>query len=132
MKQYVVAVAVGLSVAALLAGCGGSAATGSPAAGATGASGGGAGPASTVCATFYADGDLQGASLVAKAPTDDEAKLPVSFNDVMSSVAVTQGCTVTAYADGDFGGQQVTFTETSKTVPPSINDQMSSFKCACH
>jgi hypothetical protein len=49
----------------------------------------------------------------------------------MSSVAVTPGCTVMAYADANYGGQEVTFSQTAKTVPASINDQMSSFTCKC-
>jgi peptidase inhibitor family I36 len=87
--------------------------------------------APTVCATFYADGQLKGATLVAKAPVDNSPAVPADFNDVMSSVAVTAGCTVMAYADGNYGGQEVTFTQTTESVPASINDQMSSYKCSC-
>ena len=36
-----------------------------------------------------------------------------------------------AYADANHGGQEVTFSQTAKTVPASINDQMSSFTCKC-
>ena len=36
-----------------------------------------------------------------------------------------------AYADGNYGGQEVTFTQTTELVPASINDQMSSYKCSC-
>jgi hypothetical protein len=111
--------------AALFTACGGeSSSGGAPATPA-------APPAPTVCATFYADANLKGATLVSMGPTDNAATVPAAFNDVMSSVAVTAGCTAMAYADGNFGGQEVTFTQTAQTVPASINDQMSSYKCSC-
>jgi hypothetical protein len=125
MRNAVV-LAVAISSVALLVGCGGGAAQG------TGASGGASTAAPAVCATFYMDVDLQGVSLVAKGPSDDEPTIPPQFNDNMSSVAVTPGCTVMAYADGNYSGQAVTFTETTKAIVPTFNDQMSSFKCACH
>jgi Peptidase inhibitor family I36 len=119
------ALGAGLVASLLLAlgtGCGG---------GASSAPAPAAASAPTVCATFYADGQLKGATLVAKGPVDDSPTVPADFNDVMSSVAVTAGCTVQAYADGNYGGQEVTFTQTTETVPASINDQMSSYKCSC-
>jgi hypothetical protein len=131
MKEHVVKTAVASWVIAFVTNCGGSSGAGAGAAGPSAAGGDSGTAAITVCATFYADGDLQGASLVAKGPSDDEPTIPASFNDVMSSVAVTPGCTVMAYADGNHGGQEVTFTQTAKTVPASINDQMSSFTCKC-
>ena len=79
----------------------------------------------------YADAELKGATLVSMGPTDDSPTVPPSFNDVMSSVAVTEGCTVMAYADGNYGGAEVTFTQTATTVPATINDNMSSYKCTC-
>jgi hypothetical protein len=85
----------------------------------------------TVCATFYADSPLKGATLVSMGPTDDSATVPPAFNDVMSSVAVTPGCTVMAYGDGNYGGPEVTFTQTTETIPAAFNDQMSSYKCSC-
>ncbi|MGO9837194.1 MAG: peptidase inhibitor family I36 protein [Polyangiaceae bacterium] len=88
-------------------------------------------PAPTVCATFYADAQLKGATLVSMGPADNSPTVPATFNDVMSSVAVNPGCTVMAYADGNYGGQEVTFTQTAELVPASINDQMSSYKCTC-
>ena len=132
MREYVVAVAVVFSVVASVANCGGASSAGPGAAGPSAADGGADVVTSSVCATFYADGDLQGTSLVAHGPSDGNPKLADSFNDVMSSVAVTPGCTVMAYADADYGGQEVTFTQTTKAVPPAFNDQMSSFKCTCH
>jgi hypothetical protein len=87
--------------------------------------------AQTVCATFYADAALKGATLVSLGPTDNSPTVPAAFNDAMSSVAVTPGCTVSAYADGNYGGQEVTFDKTAELVPPSMNDQMSSYKCSC-
>ena len=124
MRADAVAIAAVFSVVVSVVGCGGGATEGPTATAPTSA-------APSVCATFYADGDLQGATLVAKAPGDDQPKIPSSFNDNMSSVAVTSGCTVMAYADADYGGQEFTFTETTKAIPPAFNDQMSSFKCAC-
>ena len=88
-------------------------------------------PAPTVCATFYDDAHLKGATLVSMGPADSSPTVPATFNDVMSSVAVTPGCTVMAYADGNYGGQEVTFTQTTEVVPAPINDQMSSYKCTC-
>ena len=132
MKEHVAKTAVALWVIAFVTNCGGSSSAGPGAAGPSTAGGDAGSPASSVCATFYADGDLQGASLVANAPSDDRPTVPASFNDVMSSVAVSPGCTAIAYADANHGGQQVTFTQTAKTVPASINDQMSSFTCTCH
>jgi hypothetical protein len=64
-------------------------------------------------------------------PEDNSPTVPATFNDVMSSVAVTPGCTVMVYADGNYGGQEVTFTQTAEVIPAPINDQMSSYKCAC-
>ncbi len=87
--------------------------------------------APSVCATFYADGQLKGATLVSTGPADNSPTIPANFNDTMSSVAVTPGCTVIAFADGNYGGQSVTFTQTAEVVPASINDQMSSYKCTC-
>jgi hypothetical protein len=114
-----------LGASALLAcvlGCGGEPTNLAPAA---------APAAPAVCATFYADGDLKGATLVSMGVADNSPTVPPAFNDVMSSVAVTEGCTVMAYADGNYGGAEVTFTQTAKTVPPTINDAMSSYKCTC-
>jgi hypothetical protein len=113
-----------LAYSALLA-CGGESGTGAAAAAPAAA------PAPTVCATFYADANLKGATLVSIGPTDNSPTVPAAFNDVMSSVAVTAGCTVMVYADGNYGGQEVSFTQTAETVPASINDNMSSYKCTC-
>jgi hypothetical protein len=123
IKGYVLAVAVASS---LLMGCGGGSNSGAgPAAPA-------ASPAApTVCATFYDDAQLKGPTLVSMGPADNSPSVPATFNDKMSSLAVTPGCTVMVYADGNYGGQEVTFTQTTETVPASINDQMSSYKCTC-
>lgn len=88
-------------------------------------------PAPTVCATFYADAHLKGATLVSMGPADKSPTVPSTFNDVMSSVAITPGCTAMVYADGEFGGLEVTFTQTTEAVPATINDQMSSYQCTC-
>ncbi len=126
IKRDVPALTVGTFVLlACVVGCGGQSTSGAATAAPTGPSG----PA--VCATFYADEHLKGATLVSMGPTDNSATVPATFNDVMSSVAVTPGCTVTVYADGGYGGQEATFTQTADSVPASINDQMSSYKCAC-
>jgi Peptidase inhibitor family I36 len=113
----------------------GAAVTTSMLVGCAGESNGGAGPATptapTVCATFYDDAHLKGPTLVSMGPTDDSPTVPATFNDKMSSVAVTLGCTVMVYADGNYGGQEVTFTQTTEVVPAPINDQMSSYKCTC-
>src|SRR5277367_4731669 len=102
IKGYALAVAVASSG---LMGCGSGSNTGavpaSPAAPAP--------PA--VCATFYADAHLKGATLVSMGPADNSPTVPATFNDLMSSVAVTPGCTAIAYADGSYGGQAVTFTQ---------------------
>jgi len=129
MKRLVKGCALGVGAASLVllafaTGCGGGASS-APAAAAPAAA------APTVCATFYADAQRKGATLVAKGPLDDSPAIPADFNDVMSSVAVTPGCTVMAYADGNYGGQEATFTQTTDVVPASINDQMSSYKCSC-
>jgi len=125
VKSYALGTALAASAAlALAAGCGG----GSSTAAAPPAS---ASISPSVCATFYADAHLRGATLVSTGPGDNSPTVPAVFNDVMSSVAVTPGCTVMAYADGNYGGEEVTFTQTTEIVPASINDQMSSYKCAC-
>jgi hypothetical protein len=126
-KRHLLGAPIASSVLlAYVVGCGGGASGSGPAA---------APPAAlttpTVCATFYADANLKGATLVSMGPTDNSPTVPAAFNDVMSSVAVTPGCTVMVYADGNYGGQEVTFAQTAELVPPSINDQMSSYKCAC-
>ena len=122
IKQYSVATALASSV---LTGCAGGSNSGSgPVAPA-------APPAPSVCATFYDDAQLKGPTLVSMGPTDDSPTVPATFNDKMSSLAVTPGCTVMVYADGNYGGQEVTFTQTTEVVPASINDQMSSYKCTC-
>jgi hypothetical protein len=121
--------AVALASSALLAcvvGCGGESSTASAATAPAAAA-----PVPAVCATFYADANLKGATLVSMGPTDNSPTVPVAYNDVMSSLAVTPGCTVMVYADGNYGGQEVTFTQTAETVPASINDNMSSYKCTC-
>jgi hypothetical protein len=110
---------------ACVLGCGGESTTSAPAAAPAAA------PAPAVCATFYADANLKGATLVSRGPTDESPTVPPAFNDVMSSVAVTAGCTVMVYADGNYGGAEVTFTQTAETVPATINDAMSSYKCTC-
>ena len=130
MKRSIKGNAPGLAVTTLvllasLVGCGGGSSGGS----APAAPAGPAGP--TVCATFYADEHLKGATLVSMGPADNSPTVPSTFNDVMSSVAVTPGCTVMAYADGAYGGQEFTFTQTTEAVPAPINDQMSSYKCTC-
>ncbi len=124
MNRFTKGCVLGVAVASCVLACGGGA-TG-PAAAAPAASAG-----ATVCATFYADGNLKGATLVSMGPVDDSPTVPAAFNDVMSSVAVTPGCTVIAYADGNYAGQEATFTQTAESVPASINDQMSSYKCTC-
>ena len=88
-------------------------------------------PSPTVCATFYDDAQLKGPTLVSMGPADNSPSVPATFNDKMSSLAVTPGCTVMVYADGNFGGQEVTFTQTAEAVPATINDNMSSYKCTC-
>lgn len=113
------------SLLAFAAGCGGGSSTGAAPATPPAAA------APTVCATFYADEHLKGATLVSMGPVDDSATVPGNFNDAMSSVAVTAGCTVMVYADSNYGGQEITFRETAETVPAPINDQMSSYKCTC-
>jgi hypothetical protein len=119
----IVALASSALVACIL-GCGGASSPGAASAAST------ATPAA-VCATFYADANLKGATLVSTGPTDDSPTVPAAYNDVMSSVAVTPGCTVMVYADGNYGGGEVTFTQTAETVPAPINDNMSSYKCTC-
>lgn len=117
-----------LASSALLAcvmGCGGGSTSTAPAAAPVAAS------APAVCATFYADANLKGATLVSMGPTDNSPTVPPAFNDVMSSLAVSPGCTVMVYADGNYGGTEVTFTQTAETVAPTINDNMSSYKCSC-
>lgn len=122
IKESVLSAAV---ASAVLMGCGGgSSSSAAPATPATPA-------APTVCATFYDDAQLKGATLVSTGPTDNSPTVPAEFNDKMSSVAVTPGCTVLAYPDGNYGGAPTTFTETANTVPGPINDQMSSYKCSC-
>jgi Peptidase inhibitor family I36 len=117
---------------ACIAGCGGESATGgSAAAPSAAAAAPSAAPAPAVCATFYADANLKGATLVSMGPTDDSPTVPAAFNDVMSSVAIAPGCTVMAYADANYGGAEVTFTQTAGTIPAAMNDNMSSYKCAC-
>jgi hypothetical protein len=113
----------GSALLACVLGCGGESTNGAPAAAPA--------PPPAVCATFYAEANLKGVTLVSMGPTDDSPSVPAAFNDVMSSVAVTPGCTVMVYADGNYGGAEVTFTQTAETVPPAINDAMSSYKCAC-
>jgi hypothetical protein len=126
IKGYVPSVAVASSVLlACVLGCGGGSSSVVVAAASV------AGAAPTVCATFYADAHLKGATLVSTGPADHSPTIPATFNDVMSSVAVTPGCTVVAYPDGNYGGQEVTLTQTTETVPAPINDQMSSYKCTC-
>lgn len=117
-----------VTLSSALVGCGGgSSNAAAPATPATPA----APSAPTVCATFYADAQLKGATLVSMGPTDNAATIPAAFNDAMSSVAVTPGCTAIAYPDGNFGGTSTTFTQNTDSVPASINDQMSSYKCTC-
>jgi Peptidase inhibitor family I36 len=125
MERFTCRYVLGLAVASIVAGCGGGSNGGAPAAAPA------APPAATVCATFYADANLKGATLVSMGPADNSQTVPATFNDVMSSVAVSPGCTVMAYADGNYGGQVVTFTQTTEIVPASMNDQMSSYKCTC-
>jgi hypothetical protein len=125
MTRFTSGYVLGLAVASCVVGCGGGSTSG-PAAAAPAAP-----AAPTVCATFYADANLAGATLVSMGPTDDSPTVPANFNDVMSSVAVTPGCTVMVYTDGAFGGQEVTFTQNAETVPAAMNDNMSSYKCAC-
>jgi hypothetical protein len=130
MNRWIGGCTLGAALASCIIGCGGGADSVAPAASPAAAAP--AAPGSpTVCATFYADGELKGATLVSMGPTDSSPTVPAAFNDVMSSVAVTPGCTVMVYADGNFGGQEVTFTQTAETVPAGINDNMSSYKCSC-
>jgi len=54
-----------------------------------------------------------------------------SFTAVMSSLYVGPGGTVMAYAGQNFAGAEVTFTQTSATIPAAFNDKMSSYTCVC-
>jgi hypothetical protein len=125
MKRFTCGYVFGVALVSLVAGCGGGSTDAAPAAAPA------APPAATVCATFYADANLKGATLVSMGPTDNSPTVPATFNDVMSSVAVSPGCTVMAYADGNYGGQVATFTQNAEVIPASMNDQMSSYKCTC-
>lgn len=125
MKRSAYGYVLGVTVASSVAGCGGGSTAAAPAAAPA------APPAPKVCATFYADANLKGATLVSMGPADDSQTVPANFNDVMSSIAVSPGCTATAYADGNYGGQAVAFTQTTEVIPASMNDQMSSYKCTC-
>jgi hypothetical protein len=125
MERFSCRYVLGVAVASIVAGCGGGSNGAAPAAAPA------APPAATVCATFYADANLKGATLVSMGPTDNSPTVPPTFNDVMSSVAVSPGCTVMVYADGNYGGQVATFTQNAEVIPASMNDQMSSYKCTC-
>ena len=131
MNQFVVnrwALGAGLVSSLLLAfgtGCGGGS-SGAPAPSAPAAA-----SAPMVCATFYADGQLKGATLVAKAPVDDGSGRSGGLQRcdvVRCSHAGMHGHGVRGR---NYGGQEVTFTQTTELVPASINDRISSYKCSC-
>jgi hypothetical protein len=129
MQRFIRECVLGVTVASsVLVGCGGGATSG---AGPTTPAPPTPAPGPVVCATFYDDAHLKGATLVSTGPADNSPTVPATFNDLMSSLAVTPGCTVMVYADGNYGGQEVTFTQTTEVIPASINDQMSSYKCTC-
>jgi Peptidase inhibitor family I36 len=131
MQRFIKGCVLGVTVSSLLMGCGGGTDSAAPPATPAVPPAASSAAAPTVCATFYADAHLKGATIVSNGPTDNSATIPATFNDAMSSVAVTAGCTVMVYPDGNFGGQAATFTQTTEVVPANINDQMSSYKCTC-
>ena len=78
------------------------------------------------CASLYKDEDYK--NLLQHVGVT-EAKFLI-YNDVVSSVKVTPGCTLIGYEDGDFYNWMFT----AKSNVPSLgssNDKMSSFQCYC-
>ena len=78
--------------------------------------------------TFFQDINFGGSYSAPKAK-GDYASLPVDIpNDWVSSLKVPAGWTVTAYADGNFGGASCTFTADTAWVGSGCNDTFSSFR----
>ena len=55
-----------------------------------------------------------------------------SWNDKVSSIVVSPGCTLTLYEHSSFTGREGQFTGTSNQLVSFWNDQVSGYKCDCH
>jgi len=53
------------------------------------------------------------------------------YNDKISSIRVSRGCTFTAYEHRDFHGWSQTYRTDTPTLGRGINDQISSGRCTC-
>ena len=88
-----------------------------------------AAPAAATCNLFEHRGFL-GESLT----IDDNRALAHlgSLNDRVSSIVVSQGCLLIAYADPQFAGAITTFSAGKHaTLPDGWDDQISSARCNC-
>jgi len=55
----------------------------------------------------------------------------VGYNDAISSIALSPGCTLTVATDGGLQGKTTDFTTTAEWVGDDFNDQISSVKLTC-
>ena len=78
------------------------------------------------CASLYYDEDYK--DLIQHVGVTEVKSL--IYNDVVSSVKVTPGCTLIGYNDRDFYGWMFT-TKSNIHWLGSNNDKMSSFQCYC-
>ena len=77
-------------------------------------------------ACFYEHIDYQGRSLCTDAAN---AWIGSSWNDLFSSVKVTEGAAVEIFEHRDFGGRSLAFSaDVANLVPKGFNDTLSSFK----
>src|SRR5262245_485920 len=54
-----------------------------------------------------------------------------AFNDKVSSIRLTRGCTFTAFEHKEFGGRSRVFSANTTFVGADWNDRISSAKCSC-
>lgn len=56
----------------------------------------------------------------------------IGWNDVISSVKVTSGCTLTAAIHDDFKGQHTIFSMNTPFLPSSFDNTINSIRCNCN
>jgi hypothetical protein len=89
-----------------------------------------AAPSAEAGCSVYEDRDFLGATLTIE---DNQSLAHLgSLNDRISSIVISPGCLLIAYADPEFAGAVTTFSAGKHpTLPDGWDDQISSARCNC-
>jgi hypothetical protein len=79
-------------------------------------------------ACFFEHADFQGRKFCLESGENWDAKTDLSLNDIISSMTVENGLSVTVYQHSDFGGTRLKVRQDVPAVTPEWNDKISSIK----